>query len=93
MTHLKINNPTTTDGELNDATKQNSPLKKKFIPYNPIYGEDLPAKSIMWLAYDEENLYLAFNCYDKEPAKIKTSITQRDRMFSDDWVGLFRRNG
>jgi hypothetical protein len=37
------------------------------------------------MAYDRENLYFAFRCYDK-PDKIKTSITSRDNILRDDWV-------
>lgn len=40
------------------------------------------------MAYDDENLYFAFRCHDSEPDKIKTSITQRDNIFADDWVGI-----
>ena len=42
----------------------------------------------MWIAYDDRYLYFAFRCDDPEPARIKTSITRRDNIFSDDWVGL-----
>ena len=33
-------------------------------------------------------MYIAFRCDDPEAAKIKTSITRRDNIWSDDWVGL-----
>jgi hypothetical protein len=76
------------DGSLDDEIWQNSPLSENFITYNPAYGEVLPQKTEVWMAYDKKNLYFAFKCYDSEPDKIKTSITRRDNMFSDDWVGL-----
>ncbi len=76
------------DGNLDDEIWQNPPLRENFITYNPAYGEVLPQKTDVWMAYDKQNLYFAFKCYDSEPDKIKTSITKRDDMFSDDWVGL-----
>ncbi len=76
------------DGILDDEVWQDSPLRQDFITYNPAYGEVLPQKTEVWTAYDKKNLYFAFKCYDNEPDKIKTSITKRDNMFSDDWVGL-----
>jgi len=76
------------DGNLDDEIWQNPPLRENFITYNPAYGEVLPQKTEVWMAYDKKNLYFAFKCYDTEPEKIKTSITRRDNMFSDDWVGL-----
>ncbi len=42
----------------------------------------------MWIGYDKDALYFAFRCDDPEPAGIKTSITRRDNILSDDWVGL-----
>ncbi len=80
--------PPNIDGNLDDGIWQNPPMQEKFITYNPAYGEILPQKTEVWMAYDKQNLYFAFKCYDDEPEKIKTSITKRDDMFSDDWVGL-----
>ncbi len=76
------------DGSLDDETWQSSPLEENFITYNPLYGEQLPQKTIVWVSYDKKNLYFAILCYDNEPAKIKTSLTRRDNMFNDDWVGI-----
>jgi hypothetical protein len=52
----------------------------------PDYGKDLPENTIAWAAYDEENLYFAFKCYDSEPDKIKVSVNARDKIIQDDWV-------
>jgi hypothetical protein len=76
------------DGKLDDETWQVEPLQRDFISYSPIYGEILPYKTLVWTAYDSQNLYFAFKCFDPESQKIKTSITRRDSMYRDDWVGL-----
>ncbi len=78
----------TIDGSLEDEIWRNPPLHDNFISYDPAYGEVLPQKTEVWMAYDKQNLYFAFKCYDSDPDKIKTSITRRDNIFSDDWVGL-----
>ncbi len=76
------------DGTI-EATEWGSPtLQRPFITYNPTRGETLPQKTDVWVAYDQNNIYIAFRCHDTEPKKIKTSVTRRDHMFSDDWVGL-----
>jgi hypothetical protein len=80
--------PPKIDGNLDDEIWKNPPLRENFITYNPAYGEVLQQKTEVWMSYDKQNLYFAFKCYDSEPDKIKTSITKRDDMFSDDWVGL-----
>jgi hypothetical protein len=76
------------DGILDDKAWQKAPLEKDFISYSPVFGEKLPYKTLVWMVSDSKNLYFAFRCYDPEPQKIKTSITKRDDIFSDDWVGL-----
>ncbi|MCK4965447.1 carbohydrate binding family 9 domain-containing protein, partial [bacterium] len=80
--------PPKIDGVLNDGVWKNPPLEKDFITYKPLYGEVLPQKTLVWIAYDSENLYFAFKCHDSEPQKIKTSITKRDNIFNDDRVGI-----
>jgi Domain of unknown function (DUF5916) len=56
--------------------------------YNPLYGDRIPQQTTVWAAYDDRYLYFAFRCDDPEPGRIKTSITRRDNIFGDDWVGL-----
>jgi hypothetical protein len=76
------------DGILDEEPWQVPPLKADFISYDPLYGEKLPYKTLVWMTYDNKNLYFAFRCYDSEPQKIKTSMTSRDNMWDDDWVGI-----
>jgi len=76
------------DGDLNENIWSKAPISEDFLTYMPVYGEKLGQETKVWMAYNSENLYFAFKCYDNEPAKIKTSISQRDRMFSDDWVAV-----
>ena len=75
------------DGNLNENVWGTPPLSEDFITYQPVYGEKLNQQTLVWMAYDLRNLYFAFKCLD-EPDKIKTSITQRDKILGDDWVGV-----
>ncbi len=77
------------DGRLDDAIWKTGPLStENFIVYNPQTHENLSENTHIWAAYDEENLYFAFYCFDSEPDKIKTSIRKRDDILDDDWVGI-----
>src|SRR5690606_5835087 len=38
--------------------------------------------------YDEDNIYFGFVCYD-DMKNIRASMTDSDRMYSDDWIGPF----
>jgi hypothetical protein len=42
--------------------------------------------TVVYYAYDRENLYFAFRCFDSQPDKIKASVTSRDNIRPDDWI-------
>lgn len=83
---FKTDSPPVIDGVLNDAVWQQAPSESGFMTYLPDYGIPMSEKTRVWYAYDRENIYFAFMCYDSEPDKIKTSITARDKIRSDDWI-------
>lgn len=80
--------PVIVDGNLDDEPWQKPAVEKDFTIYSPMYGNILPYKTAVWVSYDNKNLYFAMKCYDPAPDKIKTSVTKRDNMWGDDWVGL-----
>ena len=68
---------------------QSAPLPTgEWLSYNPLHGDAIPQKTTVWFSYDSDYLYFAFKCDDPTPAGIKTSITRRDNIWQDDWVGL-----
>ncbi len=83
---FRTDTPPIIDGKLNDPLWQKAPYVTDFKTWTPDYGIDMPEKTRAFFAYDRENLYFAFQCFDREPDKIKTSITNRDNIRSDDWV-------
>jgi hypothetical protein len=81
--------PPVLDGSLDDeAWKNAAVVDDVWITYNPVNGNELPQSTRAYIAYDDENLYFAFHCQDTQPDLIKTSLTKRDGIFEDDWVGL-----
>ena len=88
ITPDKITHPIQIDGELDEPAWKNPPINKPFKTISPTYGDLLPEQTNIWAAYDKENLYFAFLCFDSRPHKIKTSIAQRDNISRDDQVGI-----
>ncbi len=86
---IKVAKSPVIDGHLDDAIwKNRASVDDIFITYNPVDGKVLPQKTRVWVAYDEDNLYFAFYCHDTDPKGIKTSVTKRDNLWNDDWVGF-----
>jgi hypothetical protein len=85
----RVTTPPAIDGVLDDAAWQNAQLPiGEFLSYNPLHGSTVPQKTSVWMSYDSDYLYFAFRCDDPEPSSIKTSVTRRDNIWQDDWVGL-----
>jgi len=86
---VKAETPPRIDAVLDDQVWQTPPLVSGyFIANQPEYGKQLSQKTDVWMAYDGDHIYVAFHCYDTEPGKIKTSVSKRDGLFGDDWIGM-----
>ncbi len=82
----KTDTPPVIDGILDDPVWQKAPHETGFKTYHPDYGLDMVENSIVYYAYDRENLYFAYRCFDSQPDKIKASVTSRDNIHADDWI-------
>lgn len=82
----KTESPPTIDGKLDDEAWQKAPHISEFKTWVPDYGKDMSEKTEVYYAYDRENFFVAFRCFDSEPDKIKSSVTSRDNINPDDWV-------
>jgi hypothetical protein len=85
----KISSPPKLDGILDDEAWSGAPLPlDNWMSYNPMRGEAAAEQTKVWIAYDEQAIYVAFHCLDSQPEKIRSTISRRDSVFSDDWAGL-----
>ena len=77
------------DGNLSDEVWDDDPLTLgEWKSYNPLYGTVMTQRTDVRVAYDDRNIYFAFHSVDPEPDKIRTTISRRDSVFNDDWLGL-----
>jgi hypothetical protein len=85
----RVPQPPAIDGRLDDEAWQGPPLAlAEWLTYNPMSGGKLPQQTEVRAAYDSRNLYFAFRCQDPEPAKVRGTLSRRDDLWNDDWVGL-----
>ncbi len=85
---FKVSNSPEIDGNLDEEVWKTAPSFTQFKSFIPDFGKALPQQTKAWLAYDEENLYFAFDCQDPEPDKIKANVSGRDQIIQDDWICL-----
>jgi len=81
--------PPVIDGALDDEAWQGPPLPlSDWITYNPLSGNRLEQVTEVRIVYDDRFLYFAFHCKDPEPDRVRSTLSRRDNLWNDDWVGM-----
>lgn len=85
----RLTQPPAIDGLLDDNAWREAPVETgDWLSYNPLHGDKVAQTTKVWIGHDADYLYFAFQCDDPDPSQIKTSITRRDNIWPDDWVGI-----
>ncbi len=85
----RVEVPPLVDGVLDDPAWATPPLDlSEWLTYNPLNGSPMAQRTEVRAAYDGKALYFAFHCLDPEPDKIRGTLSRRDQLWNDDWVGL-----
>ncbi len=79
-THEKIK----IDGVLNERVWKNPPVED-FVMLEPKDGGKPTEKTQVWVAYDDNALYVAARLYDSHPEKIVGRLGRRDARLDSDW--------
>ena len=81
--------PPTIDGILDDACWQHSAKTGELIQFEPQRGEPATQPTTIYLAYDANKLYVAFECFKTDMGNLAANQTRRDAFFfSDDHVEI-----
>jgi hypothetical protein len=83
---VRIDKPVTLSGRLDDPLWLNAlPVELK---YEISPGENIAARlrTVAMALYDQNNLYIGFRCYDTLPGNIIANMSDRDKIFNDDYV-------
>ncbi|TFB13834.1 hypothetical protein E3V33_00695 [Candidatus Marinimicrobia bacterium MT.SAG.4] len=76
------------DGDLSDAGWIGASQATNFTQTEPIDMVKPQANTVAYITYDDDNLYIALIALDDDPSSIRSSLRDRDRIFSDDLVGF-----
>jgi hypothetical protein len=77
------------DGELNEPVWIKCKKYGNFAEVDPGNNTKPSAETEVQMFYDKDNLYVGFTCYDTAMNKLRATMTDRDKMFSDDFVDIF----
>ena len=80
--------PPIIDGNLDDAVWLSITPVTGFVQYNPVEGIAPSESTELYIAYDRDNFYLAFKCYDSHAQEIRATMTHRESWENDDCVGF-----
>ena len=78
----------TIDGKLDEDIWKSAAVCDNFTEIAPGDNIKPEVETITYVMYDDDNIYFGFVCYD-DMKNIRASMTDRDRMYNDDWVGPF----
>ena len=76
------------DGKLDEPIWQKEPIND-FTQRDPNEGAPATEKTEVWIAYDEDNIYVAAHLYDSKPEMIDASLARRDGYSNSDWFGFY----
>jgi len=77
------------DGALSENVWNEAAAAGNFTEISPGDNVRPEVETEVRLFYDDENLYIAYICHETDMSGIRASLTDRDRMYGDDWVGPF----
>lgn len=84
LSNLNIN----LDGKLTEPIWQKEPVKE-FVQKDPNEGNPASEPTNVWVAFDNEYIYVGAKLYDSKPELIDASIARRDNYFSSDWFAFY----
>ncbi|MFC2135243.1 DUF5916 domain-containing protein [Bacteroidota bacterium] len=85
---VRIDMPIELTGKLdNDMWENAVPFH---VDYEVLPGDNIeaPEKTNVRILYDEENIYIGIECFDSNPGMIRANISDRDKIFNDDYVEI-----
>ncbi|MGV6830110.1 MAG: DUF5916 domain-containing protein [bacterium] len=77
----------TIDGVLDEAAWNRVEWTTDYTEFEPDVGTPPTEQTKMKIIYDKKNLYVAFKCYQSDPATIEKRMGRRDD-FPGDWVEI-----
>jgi hypothetical protein len=89
---VRLAAPIHVDGVLDEASWQ-GPGMDRFTQREPSEGAEPTERTVVWVAYDDEALYVAARMYDAHPDSVRAVLARRDRWAEADrfnvWIDSY----
>lgn len=85
----KISSAFVVDGKLDDAFYKTHVPITAFHQSDPNQGEAPSERTEVWIAFDEQALYIGARMYDQHPDSIMRVLSRRDNFSTSDWFVIF----
>jgi len=99
---IRVDAPLRIDGAFDEALYTSVPAMTDFVQVEPDLGAPATEKTEVWIAFDSDNFYLSFRCWDSQPERRVATEMRRDgnNLYNgNDVISIFvdtfydRRNG
>ena len=88
-TAFRIDTPPQLDGLLHEDIWQTAPSAKHFTQSRPFPQSAPTHRTQVWIAYDDQNLYIAAQMHDTAPDSILQQLSVRDQVENSDEFGIW----
>ena len=86
---VEADEPIKLDGKLDDPAWQNAEAGRGFKVWEPDRGTAPTEETVFKVAYDQDAIYFAVACLEKDPSKISSRLSRRDRFSNSDIVSVY----
>jgi hypothetical protein len=76
------------DGLITDECWKSTEPVSGFFQYDPLNGAKASEETLVWIVYDQKNLYFAFFMKDSQPEKIWAELTPRNTFENNDSIAV-----
>jgi hypothetical protein len=83
---FRTENPPQIDGLITDECWKSIESVSGFFQFDPLNGAAASEETLVWIVYDQKNLYFAFLMKDSKPEKIWAELTPRNTYENNDSI-------
>lgn len=85
----RVEEPPTIDGRLDDPAWEEAAKITRFVQQSPLDGAPATEYTEVFVAYDDDHLYLGFYVHYEDPSIMRASRVDRDRAAMDDLITIY----